>query len=47
MYRSVAEAGYRHADLVQIGTQNDKLQRELRDLGVDSYKLHHMCRRSL
>jgi hypothetical protein len=47
MYKSVAESHFRHADLVQIGADNDKMQREMRDLGIDFYKTHRMYRRSL
>ena len=42
MYKSVSESRYRYADLVQIGTENDKMQREMRDLGIDFYKLHRL-----
>jgi len=38
MYKSVTEGRFEHADLVQIGTQNGNMQRELRDLGIDFYK---------
>ncbi len=47
MRKSVVECGYRHADLVQIGADNDKMQRELRDLGIDFYKAHRLYRRGL
>ena len=47
MYKSVAESSYRYADLVQIGLENDKMQRELRDLGIDFYKTHCMYERDL
>ena len=42
MFKSVVESPYRYADLVQIGLDNDKMQRELRDLGIDFYKSHCM-----
>jgi hypothetical protein len=43
MFKSVVEGGqFRQADLVQIGTENDKMLRELRDLGVDFYKMHRV-----
>ncbi len=45
MYKSVAESSYRFADLVQIGLENDKMLRELRDLGIDFYKAHRMYER--
>ena len=42
MYRSVVEGGFEQADLVQIGVENDRMQRELRDLGIDFYKTHRL-----
>jgi hypothetical protein len=47
MYKSVTEGGFKYADLVQIGVDNDKMQRELRDLGIDFYKTHRMYHRAL
>ncbi len=47
MQRSVIEGGFLHADLVQVGTANDRMQRELRDLGITFYKRHCMYERSL
>jgi hypothetical protein len=48
MYKTIRESGqFRHADLVQIGLENDRMQRELRDLGVDFYKMHRVYRKEL
>jgi hypothetical protein len=47
MGRSLEEGRFEHADLVQIGVENDKMQRELRDLGVDFYKRHRMYTKDL
>jgi hypothetical protein len=47
MQRCVLEEGYLHADLVQIGTENEKMQRELRDLGIYFYKTHRLYSRTL
>jgi GNAT superfamily N-acetyltransferase len=47
MFKSVAEGGFEHGDLVQIGVDNDKMQRELRDLGVEFYKTHRIYQRTL
>jgi len=47
MFKSVAESRYRYADLVQIGTENINMQRELRELGVDFYKMHRIYERRL
>ncbi len=45
---SLREGGrFDHAELVQIGVENDKMQRELRDLGIDFYKMHRVYRRPL
>ena len=47
MQKSVLEGGYLYADLVQIGMENDKMQRELEELGIDFYKTHRLYRRTL
>jgi len=47
MYKSVREGGFRHADLVQIGSENLPMLRELRSFGVDFYKTHRLFRKSL
>lgn len=47
MRRSIAEGGFEHADLVQIGVENLQMQREMRDLGVSFYKTHRLYARSL
>jgi hypothetical protein len=44
MHKSVTRRGFEHAELVQIGTENDPMLRELRSLGVDFYKTHRMYR---
>lgn len=41
------QAGLDHADLVQISVSNDNMQRELRDLGVDFYKMSRQPARAL
>jgi len=45
MYKSVSESRYRYADVVQIGVENDKMQRELTDLGINFYKTHRLYQR--
>jgi hypothetical protein len=45
--KSIVERGATHLDLVQIGADNARMQRELRDLGVDFYKTHRMYRKEL
>jgi hypothetical protein len=48
MYKTISESGqFRYAELVQIGLENDRMQRELRDLGVDFYKTHRVYRKTL
>jgi hypothetical protein len=47
MQKSVVEGGYEHAEGVQISVSNDKMQRELRDLGIQFNKVHRMYRRAL
>jgi len=48
MHKTVSESGrFKHAELVQIGVENDRMLRELRDLGVDFYKTHRVYRKSL
>ena len=48
MFKSVAEnPRYRHAEVVQVGLENDRMQRELENFGVDFCKLHRMYRKGL
>ncbi len=48
MYKSVRDNHrYRQADVVQIGAENDKMQREIAGLGIDFYKVHRMYRKTI
>jgi hypothetical protein len=47
MFKSVQGGHFKHADLVQIGIENDKMQRELRDLGIEFYKTHRVYEKKL
>jgi hypothetical protein len=47
MYKSVQQAQFKHADLVQIGVENDNMQRELRSWGIDFYKMHRVYEKEL
>lgn len=47
MHKSIIEGGFKHADLVQISADDDPLQHELRDLGIDLYKAHRLYERPL
>jgi hypothetical protein len=45
--KSLLDGGFAYADLVQTGTENDKIQRELRRYGVDFYKKHRVYKKDL
>lgn len=48
MFKSVtANPRYRHAEVVQIGVENENMQREMENFGVDSYKIHRVYRREI
>jgi hypothetical protein len=47
MAKSVREGHYIHADLVQIGTENERMQRELCTFGIDFYKMHRIYQRMI
>ncbi len=47
MYDSIREGGFEHADLVQIGADNEKMQLELRSLGIDFYKCHRLYQKMI
>lgn len=48
MYKSVRSSPhFLHADVVQIGAENDKMQREIAGMGIDFYKVHRMYRRKI
>jgi len=48
MFKSVSEnPRYKHADVVQIGVENENMQREMENFGVDFYKMHRTYVRSL
>jgi hypothetical protein len=47
MYKSMIESNYQFADLVQIGVENENMQREMRDFGINFYKTHRVYERSL
>jgi hypothetical protein len=43
MFKSVRESGqFRHAEVVQIGMENEAMQREMENFGVDFYKIHRV-----
>jgi hypothetical protein len=48
MFKSVTEnPRYQHAEVVQIGLENENMQRELENFGIDFYKKHRTYRRDL
>jgi hypothetical protein len=47
MFKSVIEnPQYNNAEVVQIGLENEKMQRELENFGVDFYKIHRMYQKN-
>ncbi len=47
MAKSVLEANYEKADLVQVGVENERMQRELSSLGIKIYKTHRIYQRDI
>ena len=48
LFKSVTEnPRYKHIEVVQIGLENDKMQREMENFGVDFYKTHRIYQRFL
>ena len=48
MFKSVAEnPRYRHAEVVQIGVENENMQREMENFGIDFYKMHRTYQKAL
>jgi hypothetical protein len=47
IHKSIVASGCRHVEIVQVGVGNERMQRELSDLGVDFYKTHRLYQRVL
>jgi hypothetical protein len=48
LFKSVAAKGqFRHAEVVQIGMENDKMLREMENFGIDFYKVHRVYKKDL
>lgn len=47
LFRSIASGQFLHADVVQIGIENEAMLIELQKIGVDFYKTHRIYRREL
>lgn len=47
MHKSVIESRFEHAEIVQMGVENEAMQREMRGFGIDFYKTHRMYQTDL
>lgn len=48
MQKSVVESGkFHHADIVQIGSENQKMRREMENFGINFYKTHRIYQLNL
>jgi hypothetical protein len=48
IFKSVKESGqFKHAELVQIGVENEAMQRDMENFGIDFYKKHRTYMRDL
>ncbi len=48
LFKSVVETGqFRHAEIVQVGMENENMWRDMENFGIDFYKLHRTYKRSL
>jgi hypothetical protein len=47
LYRSIVDSRYEHAEVVQIGLDNPRMQNEMRNFGVDFYKMHRTYQREI
>jgi len=48
MFKSVTEnPRYKHAEVVQVGVENENMQRDMENFGIDFYKMHRTYQRAL
>jgi hypothetical protein len=47
MYKTIQESRFEHIDIVQIGVENDRMQNEMRNFGVQFYKRHRLYEKKL
>jgi hypothetical protein len=48
IFKSVRESGqFKHAEVVQIGVENEAMQREMENFGIDFYKTHRVYQREI
>jgi hypothetical protein len=45
LFKSVKESRYLHAEVVQIGLENERMQNEMSNFGIDFYKMHRTYKR--
>jgi hypothetical protein len=45
--KSIRAGRYEQADIVQIGLENDRMQREMRSYGIDFYKTHKLYEKKI
>jgi hypothetical protein len=47
MVKTLTESRFEQAEIVQIGTDNERMLLELRLFGIDFYKTHRIYQRAL
>jgi len=48
IFKSVRDSGqFKHAEVVQIGIENEAMQRDMENFGIDFYKIHRTYQKSL
>jgi len=47
MHKSIRSGRFKHVEIVQIGAENERMLRELRDLGVAFYKVHRLYHKQI
>ena len=48
IFKSVRDSGqFKHAEIVQIGMENEAMQRDMENFGIDFYKTHRVYQREI
>jgi hypothetical protein len=48
LFKSVVETGqFKHAEVIQIGLENENMRRDMENFGIDFYKVHRTYVRAL
>lgn len=48
LFKSVLESGqFRHGEIIQVGMENEAMQREMEGFGIKFHKMHRTYRRNL